>query len=624
MDMRKCVVMVAVMLACYGLAAQPTKLYVPTNVQRAIEHGTRTMSGVPGSAYFQNSSTYQIKATFDPATAKLEGTETVTYHNASPDTLKYLVIRLYPNIFQPGMFRQTEVDSADINRGVTISQMKINGVVVPASKFHYGGTNLIVLLPSALEPTSSLKMEVSWDVTLPNKTQMRMGRYDSTSYFVAYWYPQIAVYDDVNGWSRESYTGLAEFYNDFNNYDVEVNLPAGYVAWATGVLQNQSTLFTDKILGRIAQAQASDSVVSIITANDYRDGDVLRSKGENTWHFKADNVTDFAFGTTTHYVWDGTSVEVDSATGRRAMANAVYKVGSIEGRGIAAIARHTLLRLSTDLIGVPYPYPHNTIWEGNSGMEFPMMCNDGPVENTLEKVFVTSHEVSHSYFPFMVGTNETLYGWVDEGLVTFIPKAIEQEAGNKNAHYYIAAYGRRVMGSSNDVPLSVPTTQLSESTYFVQNYGRAAAGFYFLNDMLGKETFRKVMQEFIHRWAGKHPTPTDLALTFNAVAGEDLAWFWNPWFYQYGYADLALSNVSVKGGDLSLTVQKRGSFPVPVKLTITFDDGATTSIYKTAAVWKDGDAWTFKQKFEKPVTKVVLGDRDIPDAFPENNSITLK
>ncbi|MCB8964807.1 MAG: M1 family metallopeptidase [Bacteroidales bacterium] len=609
---------------CY-VGAQQSDLFIPTNVQRAIALGTRGADGKPGPKYFQNRTDYDIKASFDPRTGVLTGSETVVLSNNSPDTLKALVVRLYQNIYNPEVMRQTPVEPADIGvAGVEVQQVSINGFDIPADKLRYVETNMIVPIPSKLNPKSSLTMDVSWKVNLPNNTLLRMGRYDSTSYFVAYWYPQIAVYDDIMGWSVDPYTGLYEFYNEYGNFDVRITLPKDYVAWATGELQNSQALFTDEINKRIDLAKKSDDVVRVITPGDYHSKKVLKASTENTWHFKANNVSDFAFGVSDHYIWDATSVEVDPKTKRRAMAGHVYKIDSKEGEGVAAIARRTIERLSTDLLGVPYPYPHNTIWEGDGGMEFPMMCNDGPADQLNFKVFVTSHEVSHSYFPFMVGTNEVLYGWIDEGLVTFIPKEIEKEYGNDNAHYYINAYSQRTMGSVNDIPLSVPTTHLNGSSYFMQNYGRAAIGFYFLHDMLGKEMFRKVFQEFIARWEGKHPTPTDLALTLNSVTAQDWSWYWNSWFYQTGYADLALDNVVVNGNQLSLDVRMKGQYPVPIKLLITFVDGSTEQIYHSALVWKNSREWSLKQSFAKPIRSVVLGDRDIPDAFTENNSYHVK
>lgn len=613
------------LLCTQPIAAQKTNLYIPINVQRAVERGTRSIKGKPGSKYFQNKVNYQIKADFDPRKGILKGSELASLQNNSPDSLNYIVIRLYQNIYKSNIMRQVIVDSSDVNNaGVDIKSISINGTNIPHGKLRFYQTNMIVPLPSKLNPNSSLKMNVNWEVKLPNKTQLRMGRYDSTSYFVGYWYPQFAVYDDINGWNTEPYTGLYEFYNEYGNFDVSITLPKGFVIWATGELQNSKEIFTDEINNRIEKAKNIDDVVKIITPFDYYNNKVLRTNTENTWHFIAKNVSDFAFGASNHYIWDGTSVEVDSSTHRRAMANHVYKIDSNNGEGVAAIARETILRLSTDLIGVPYPYPHNTIWEGNDGMEFPMMCNDGPSETLFSKVFVTSHEVSHSYFPFMVGTNETLYGWIDEGLVTFIPKKIEIDAGNNNAHYYINAYSKRSMGTINDIPLSVPTTSFTPNTYFMQLYGRAATGFYFLHDILGDKLFAEVLRNFIYNWESRHPTPTDLALTFNKVTDQDWSWYWNAWFYENGYADLSIEKADMNKSDLDIIIDKKGKYPVPIKLIITFKDNSIKTIYKSADIWKNNDRWTFTAKFDKPIAKIEVGDKNIPDINLNDNVLIIK
>lgn len=600
------------------LLAQKTDLIIPMNHQKAIENGSRTNTGIPGERYFQNRSDYDIEVNFNPVTAEISGKETINYKNNSPDTLRFLVIRLYQNIFKAESHRQVDVNKEDLHSGVNIKNLTINGIAISTEKHNYYGTNLVVSIPSKQKPNSTIEVKVEWDVKLPNTTQLRMGRYDSSSYFVAYWYPQIAVYDDIAGWSFESYTGITEFYNDYGDFDVRIKVPKNYVVWATGVLQNKSELFTEKIIERIEESSKSDKVVRIITKEDYSKNTVFKENGGNVWHYRADFVSDFAFGVSDKYVWDGVSVEVDSKTKRRAIVNAVYKTAS--GDGVAEIGAQTIKKLSTDLIGIPYPYPHNTVWEGDGGMEFPMMCNDGPADKKFEEVFVTSHEISHSYFPFLVGTNETYYAWMDEGLITFIPKAIEIEYGNENAHYYVSAYAQRSMGNINDIPLIIPSTQMTQNNYMMQNYGRAATGFYFLHDVLGDEIFKNVLQEFVKRWEGKHPIPTDFVNTLNAVTKQDWAWFWNPWFYEFGFADLALQNVLVDGSSVRLTVKKLGKFPVPIKLTIFFEDNTSEIIRESTLVWKNSDEWKLDRKFAKPISVIELGDENIPDAFQLNNS----
>jgi len=602
--------------------AQNSKVFIPLNFQKAVEKGTRSYDGKPGASYFQNSSDYNINVDFDPITGVLTGSEFITYHNNSNDTLKYVVVRLYQNYLKNEALRQTEVDKSDLNNGIEISKIVVGEWLVPNEKIREFGTNIVIPVSFKIKPNSVVEIEIDWKVNLPNKTLIRMGRYDSTSYFVAYWYPQISVYDDLDGWCFENYTGVQEFYNDFCNYDININVPKNYIIWATGELQNSTDFFTNEILKRIDLAKKSDNLIRIITQKDYEENKVLKSDQQTQWHFVAKNVTDFAFGVSDHYLWDGTSVEVDAKTKRRVMANAVYKTPA--GEGIAEIVSRTIKLLSTKTIGYPYPYPHNTVWEGHFGMEFPMMCNNGPEDDLFMEVFVTSHEVSHTYFPFIVGTNETQNTWLDEGLITFIPKEIEKDYGNAEPHYYINSYSKYSMGRIYDLPLSVPTTQMSENVLMMQNYGRAATGFYLLNEMLGEEMFKKAILEFVNNWAGKHPTPTDLLYTFNSVANEDLAWFWQPWFYEFGYADLSLENVIIKNNKVKLNVLNKGNFPVPIRITIFFTDKTTEVIYENTRIWKNTNTFSLEKKYTKTIEKIILGDNNIPDAFVNNNIFEIK
>ncbi|MBN2746973.1 MAG: M1 family metallopeptidase [Bacteroidales bacterium] len=621
----KWIVFAVILSSALQFSAQQgnSDLFIPREFQRAVKNQTRSLDGKPGQAYFQNRVNYAIEANFNPITAVLDGEEKIEFFNNSRDSLRFIVFRLYQNLLKKDALRQSEIDASDLHDGLEIKSLKVEGVSIDLANLKFAGTNMYLILPSKMAPKTKLDIEVSWQVKLPEKTLIRMGRYDSTSYFVAYWYPQIAVYDDINGWSRDSYTGLQEFYNEYGDFDVKIKVPENFVVWATGELQNRSDIFSTSILQRIEKSEKSDDLVQVITPQDIENQTILKKGVSTVWHFQAKNVSDFAFGTSTHYVWDAQSVVVDSASGRRAVANAVYQIDSKAGEGVASIAARTMQMLSFDIIGVPYPYPHNTVWEGHFGMEFPMMCNDGPADNLFEEVFVTSHEVSHSYFPFLVGSNEILYAWIDEGLITFLPKAVEMAYGNANAHYYIGSYTHYAMGTSMDIPLSVPTTQMNQNTYMMQNYGRAAVGFYFLHDMLGKDLFREVLKEFIHRWEGKHPTPTDLAFTFASVTGKDLSWYWNEWFYKYGFADLALKASVNQSNMLNVSVKKIGSFPVPVKLKIVFEDGSSEVIYNTAEVWQSTTEWTLEQKFSKKIVEVVLGDRNIPDVNNSDNHVKL-
>jgi aminopeptidase N len=204
-------------------------------------------------------------------------------------------------------------------------------------------------------------------------------------------------------------------------------------------------------------------------------------------------------------------------------------------------------------------------------------------------------------------------------LITFIPKEVEKDYGNAEPHYYINSYSKYAMGGIYDLPLSVPTTQMTQNVYMMQNYGRAATAFYLLNEMLGEVIFKKAILEFINNWAGKHPTPTDLFYTFNTVANEDLSWFWQPWFYEFGYADLSLENVIIKNNKLKFNVINKGNFPTPIRITIFFTDKTSEVIYENVRIWKNTNSFTFEKKYSKTIEKIILGDENIPDCFIKNN-----
>ena len=261
-------------------------------------------------------------------------------------------------------------------------------------------------------------------------------------------------------------------------------------------------------------------------------------------------------------------------------------------------------------------------------MEYPMMANDASFPSRKETAELTFHEIAHSYFPFLVGTNEQKYAWMDEGLTEMYTKeiskyfdtweSVQRNPANKVNNEYYSPYNE-VVGKELDVPLMVPSTEMLIS-YETQIYDKSSCAFLYLKDYLGKEKFRKCLQEFIKRWTGRHPTPTDFFATLKAASGEDLNWYLKPWFYEICTADLALKNCSVNDGQVSADIINRGTLPVPVKLNVYFSDGSRDSIYYSVKVWQQGDTiFQVHKKFNKPVIKLMLGDDDIPDSNWDDN-----
>ncbi len=613
-------------LAILPASAQTPNLMVPVEVRDALEKGTRTATGQPGPNYWQNHSDYQIKATLDPATRRLSGSEKITYTNESPNTLPQLVLRLYPDIFKKDAVRDEQIDPDDLNdTGVVIEKVLVNGEEWPENRLKRQGTNLVVNIATRkLEPKKAITLDVSWNYTIPKKTHIREGTYFNTSFMVAYWYPQVAVYDDIDGWDTFNYTGPQEFYNDFSNFDVQITVPTSHLVWATGVWQNPDQILTAEYLNRYKTARTSDDVVRIVTEADRAKGGIVQGSGNQTFRFRAEHVPDFAFAASDTYLWDGSSVEVEPAGGtsaRRTAVAAVYHPNSKDFREVARYARQSVEYFSKTLPGVPFPYPNETVFNGSGGMEFPMMVNDGSYPDD-EAAEVTAHEIAHTYFPFYMGINERKYAWMDEGWAQFLPNEIPFDINGQtfkpqqtNAQYYSYFAGRE-----QDMPMMVPSVQLTGNAYTFASYFRPSQAYAFLNDLLGDDKFRTALREYMRRWNGKHPTPYDFFNSFNDALKEDLAWFWKPWFFEKGYPDLGLSVTNTKKGKTAIRVTRKGSLPVPIRLRLTFADGTTEEIRETARVWQDGKmSFTVEKSFPKAPTKVELGGVTIPDSNRKDN-----
>jgi hypothetical protein len=601
-----------------------SSFYIPLNVKKSYESGVRNYDGTPGKKYWQNSAHYIITAEINPATRILRGREEIVYKNNSPDELKKLVFRLYPDYYKKGAPRDDQINPKALTDGVKIYSLVINGDTVDfsaeAKSYRRQGTNLFVFLKNPLPPNSTSVVEAEWSFEIPKYSKQRMGAYDSTSFFVAYWYPQIAVYDDIDGWDVYNYGGTVEFYNDFNNYNVEISVPEGFLVWATGELQNADELLKPKYLRRLEEAMQSDSVVRIVTLKDYEKEKPTVDDDYNTWIFEAKNVTDFTFGTSNHYLWDMGSVVVDEKTGRRVTVDAAYKSDSEEFAKVAKMGLKTVAFLSKELPGVPFPYPKITIFNGGGGMESPMMVNEGASSSYTGQFFVTSHEITHTYFPFYMGINERKYAWMDEGWATMLPIELQAKEGKFNPLEMNAAGFSLFAGSETELPMIIPSVFLFGRTYRSASYGRPGLAYYYLMQTMGKENFKKALKEYIRRWHGKHPLPYDFFFTFNDVAGENLDWFFEPWFCERGYPDVSIDKVEFSEDSVNIVVRKDGLLPVPIDLILTFENGSKKEIYKTPVVWKNGnEKLELKIKTSSPPIKVELSTKFIPDVDKSHN-----
>ena len=603
------------------------QLFTNTNIEHAYHKGTRSPTGKPGSGYWENHADYTMQVSFDLPTQLLRGHETIAYENNSPDTLKELIFRLYPDLYKKGVYRQTHIEEKDLNNGVQIESLRIGDEKIRNFDDRpnaYRQNILLIVKPGrVILPHSKVNCEISWSYKVNTGSPVRTGMVDSTSYFIAYFFPRIAVYDDVDGWDTWSYNGSQEFYNDFGNFNVQINAPKKYVVWATGDRQNPGDNFSQSVLEKFKKAAVSEKVIHIIDSTDYQKDDVFKNNATGIWKFEAQNVTDFAFALSDHYLWDGSSVVVDSSTGRRSMAEAAYNPIHKDYFDVANQAHQTLFYTSYFYPAFPFPFNHETVFDGTDQMEYPMMVNDNPTRTHKDAVQLTTHEIFHSYFPFFMGTNETQYAWMDEGWATIGESVISPKMGEpEDEGIFSKTRFEQISGTDRQVPLITNTKDYGGAAYLANSYGKAGVCYYVLQDLLGDKLYFKALHQYMNDWHGKHPTPYDFFFSMNNGSGKDLNWFWKRWFFGWQYPDLAVKKVEKYGSNTKIVVANRGGLPVPVYLTIVSKNRKNLLLKYTAEVWKSGEG---ERSFIIPipfsmVTEIQLGNEFIPDKYPQNNS----
>lgn len=612
-------------------------LFVPKEIVKSVRNGVRTENGLPGSKYWQNSSDYKIDVKVDSYTKILSGKEDIVYYNNSPDELDKLVLRTYQDFSVAGKSRDWEIGNENFSDGMMISSLKINGEIVDlkSKSVSRAGTNLTIKLNNKIGAGATTSISVEWSFKLL-KDFPRMGIYDSTSYMVGYWYPQMAVYDDVDGWDLTDYKGTVEFYNDFSNFDVSITTDRqNMCVWATGLLQNAENVFTAKYFDEYKSGIEGKAYFQVDCSKLNKENQLTKNEGKVIWNFKATAVPDFAFAMSDHYVWKMKSV--DAGGGKKTNLNIAFRPGANALKyDVFNVADKLLDYFANTLPGVPYPYPSMTVFNGEGGMEFPMMVNDSDTETWESTVYLTSHEMSHTFFPFYMGINERKYAWMDEGWAVYLPQEFQTKMGrfapdnavrdtsrSDSRAANVKAYLRNA-GTINDIPMLAPSNQLRSLSYRHSAYNKSAMVYDILREMLGREKFGNVLKEYINRWNGKHPTPYDFFNTFSDVSGENLDWFWGKLFMKYGYADLRLSSVIQNDNGIEITVVNAGGMPVPVELSLYDNDNNVTVINRNVSEWKSGDTMVIKESVKGKIKKVVLGSKYVPDVNTGDNELNIE
>jgi len=616
-------------LIAFVLFAQDTiaqELYMPRNIKKAYENGTRSKDGKPGANYWQNRGKYNMEISVDPKTRLVSGTETIIYENNSKDTLRNLVIRFVNNLHKPSSPRGGEVSNDFLSDGLTITSLKVENEVYKEDAKNWGTVGNIKLQKPIL-PNSKTTINIQWNYPL-SKESGREGQIDETTFFVAYSYPRVSVFDDYNGWDRLPHTDRQEFYNDFNDYVFSVKAPKNYVVYATGDLLNPDEVLQPEFASRLKKSYTTDEILHIANEQEMKSGIVTKQYDWNVWKFEAKNITDVCFGLSDHYLWDASSVVVDKKTNRRASIQAAYNVKGTDFVNSVKNNQYALDWFSNNWPGVPYPFSKMTAFQGFADMEYPMMCNDSEMGDPIFAQLVQDHEVAHTYFPFYMGINETRYAFMDEGWATTFEYLIGiaehgKEAADKFYKEFRVKHYISDRSSEQDQPIITMSTQVSGAGYGNNSYGKASLSYLALKDMLGDEMFKKALHFYMDTWNGKHPIPWDYFNSFNTAAGKNLNWFFNNWFFTNNYIDIAVKGLSAD--KKTITIENIGGFAIPFDVVITYADKSKTTLHQTPAIWeKNQKTARIILKSAKKIEKIEIDGGIFMDATPENNVLNVK
>lgn len=565
-----------------GLEAQ--ELHYPLSFKKALKKGTRTETGKPGTAYWQNGADYELNITFDPATRLLTGNANIVYYNNSPDTLDKIVFRNYPDYYKKDALRDFWIAAEDEGEGLKVDSFFIDGS--NAAKAITRDETLMDIKTMVL-PKTAVKLKIKWHYILNKGSHVRTGAIDESTFFIAYCYPRIAVYDDLEGWDRTQYHGTLEPYTDFGNFNLNVTVPENFMVWSTGELLNAKEVLHASIYNKLNDA-IKGKFQDIITVDEIRNKKVTAPNIWNTFRFSAINVPDVAFALSDHYKWNGGSIKSNDGR-KKIFISSAYNPEHKNYEEITSFAKKTVELMGSVMPAVEYPYPHITIIDGLDQMEFPMIVNDNPIEDRHEAIELTVHEIYHTLLPFYTGCNQSRYAWMDEGWATMSEWIISPMIDSTIVNLFGKDRVLKSMGTEYDVPLIFPSTEWHRC-YSMNAYAKPAYALLYLREMLGKESFNKCFSYFIETWKGRHPSPWDFFYCFNYASGKDLNWFWQSWFYEPGEMDIAIESAKLNGKKIDIAVRIKGNKPVPLYISLLNNKGEVVSkVIQSPEIWKSSN-----------------------------------
>ena len=645
----------------------------------------RTASGAPGLKYTQQKVDYTMDIILDDANTRIYGNETITYHNNSDDSLAYLWLQLdqnmraadsktpdiqsssIPNSTSKKRFNKSYMDAA-FDGGFKIESVK--NIDDTNLSHTINQTMMRINLDTPLASGDKFQFKIKWWYNINNhRTDGGRSGYEhfatdgNNNYVIAQFYPRLCVYDNVEGWQNDQFWGRSEFALEFGDFTVNITTPEDHMLGATGVLKNESEVFSRKELKRLEKAKTTfDNPVLIRTQEEAEKIEKSKSEKTKTWKFYAENVRDYAFATSRKFIWDAMAVNIN---GKTVMAYSLYskEANPLYGDHSTRAVAQTLKTYSKYTFD--YPYHKAISVDGQMGMEYPQICfnpgrpdlPDGTYSDKIKyrMIKVTIHEVGHNFFPMIVNSDERQWTWMDEGLNSYMEMLAELDYDKDFP--ITRGYPKNIVRyMSGDQSTIAPIMSKGDHVYsFGSNaYGKPATALWILREtIMGKELFDHAFRTYSQRWMFKHPSPADFFRTMEDASGIDLDWFWRGWFYTTDVTDIgiegvrkfyATENMSEETVDFvedkseglnitkptsakskyfyEITFNKPGGLVMPIIVEYTYDDGSKEKKTYPAQIWRYNDKKVTKAVHsDKQITKIVIDpDLETADVDLSNNS----
>ncbi|UOK42383.1 MULTISPECIES: M1 family metallopeptidase [Flavobacterium] len=610
---------------------------------------TRSASGQLGAKYWQNRADYSLTATLNDQTNEITGSEILTYTNNSPDKMGFLWMHLDQNLFKKDSrgnavipvkgsrngARGQVFDGGHKIKSVSVVSIQNGKTIEKEVKYSITDTRMQVILPHELNANGgTVKIKIDFSFISPIEGSDRMGVLDTKNgkiFAMAQWYPRMCVYDDVRGWDTHPYLGAGEFYLEYGDFDVAITAPANHIVVSSGELQNPKEVYTAEQLKRWDQAKQSEKTV-IIRSEEEVTNPSSRPSGKPTltWKFKMKNSRDVSWASSSAFIIDAARINLPS--GKKSLAIGAYPAESNGNQAWGRATEYTKTSIENySKRWFEYPYPAAVNVAANvGGMEYPgiVFCH---YKSKGEDLWgVTDHEFGHCWFPMIVGSNERLFAWMDEGFNTFINGISSQDFNNgeykqekENMHH-----GAHTLTDPAIEPIMSAPDNLKEARLGLLAYEKPGEGLNMLREMLGKERFDYAFRTYVERWAFKHPMPDDFFRTIENVAGEDLSWFWRSWFINNWQLDQAITKVKYVKNDAKqgtlITIANLEKMPMPVTMDIKTKSGAVTRVNLPVDIWQRNVEWTFKHDSKEELESITIDpENNMPDINEENNTWTL-